>query len=298
MASVLAACSSSIEKQKPTYGWEKIDALKEEYGRFSIYSDYAATKPSLLEDGNYHINVAAYKAVITVSGYFEGQIIIENGNNLENFKGVELKLEKACLISYNGPTIEYKLDSKKIEISPRASTTNCILAADEDGSSSIFSKSNIEISGKGSLEIYSKSGHCVNAEDGIKVFNSPNLFLYSGHDGFHGDYFVTSNGEITDYKPFLGTINVLYAFSQAFDCTKFNSSGYISLLSGNFKISNCESVFKTDVSLIIDCNVTSTGILLDPVIKGDNSQFLDLTVEIWQNGSFTIDGNNYESRVL
>ncbi|MCH5180851.1 MAG: hypothetical protein J1F32_06535 [Erysipelotrichales bacterium] len=270
-----------------------LDQLKEQYGEFSITTE-KGDEPILSSDGKiYTITVSAAKSAYTISGYFEGQIVINNENELDSYKGVELTLSNACLVYNSGSTIDYQVDGKNVEVKAKKNTENYIINLSEVSSdSAINSGKNIEVDGKGILNIITESSHGLKADDTIRFYDAPTINITSGHDAIHAAKFVSNNEEVAeDLEEFTGTLNVLSALSQAFDCTTSKGKGKITLLTGIYNINNCESAFKTDVSLTIGSTVVVSNLTSDPVVRGDNST--GVTIEITETGSFTVDGVDY-----
>ncbi|MCH5171614.1 MAG: carbohydrate-binding domain-containing protein [Erysipelotrichales bacterium] len=286
--------STSKEEPSVTPQLVDLDKLKEQYGTFDVTTEKG--NPGVLSsDGKtYTISVSSSKSAYSISGYFEGQIIINNDSDLSSIKGVELTLNNACIVSQNGPTISYQVDDKNVEIVAKKNTENYIINLGEgNDDSAVDSEKNIELDGKGVLNIITKTGHALKAKKKIRFYDNFTLNIVSGHDAIHANEFIANNeeGSPEDYEEFIGTLNVLSAVSQAFDCTTSSGTGYVDLSSGTYNISNCESVFKTDYSLVIGGQVVATNLTGEPVVRGDNSN--GISIEITDTGSFTVDGVNY-----
>lgn len=271
---------------------DELTMLKAQYGQFSISGD--ATLSS--DNKTYVINVGASKKEIVISGYSEYKFIIKNGDNLADFKGVKITLSNACLASTSGTVIEYQLSKKNVSIISSKGTTNYIIntgsGEDDNG---VLSSNHVELDVKNNstLNLKTYTGHCIDAEEEIRVYGKGTVSAYAGHDAFHGKYFYSNNQEEAeeDYEDLSGTVKVTYALSQAFDCSSNKAKGAIELTSGSFVISNCESVFKTDKTLTIasGVTVTATNISSDPVVRGENSTGVTIT----NNGTFTVNGTAY-----
>lgn len=293
-----SSTSSDSEIENNTFDVD-LDALKLQYGEFNIVTE-KGTPGVLSEDKTtYTIEVSSSKSSYTISGYFNGQIIINNASNLTSFKGVELTLNNACLVSDSGSTIEYQVDEKNVEVIAKKGTENYIINTSEGyNDCAISSNKNVEIDGKGVLNILTKTGHGIQADSKIRIYEAPTINITSNHDALHSTSFISNNEEEAekDYKEFTGILNVLSASSQAFDCTNNKGTGSITITSGTYNISNCESVFKTDATLYINSTVIANNISLEPVVIGEKSN--TLSILITENGSFTIDGVNYSKTVI
>lgn len=270
------------------------DALRETYGSFEVTVSKGSAG-TLSSDGTiYTINVSESKTALSISGYFEGQIVINNGNGLSSYKGVEITLNSACLVSNSGPTIDYQLSGKNVEVVAKKTTENYIINTSSGyNDAGINSSNNIEVDGKGTLNVITYTGHAMKAESKIRLYDAPNINIISGHDGIHASALVANNEEtaVADYETFSGTLNIISAVSQGIDCTTNDGTGLINLTSGTYIINNCESAFKADVSLTIGGQVSVTNLTSDPVVRGDESK--GLTIEILENGSFEVDGVSY-----
>ena len=298
IAVVAVGCDNGTTTQVPDNTDDGLDVnleeLKATYGEFSIIGDGVEGVWSS-DNKTYTISVAAAKSSFTLTGYFEGQIIIDTANELSSYKGVELSLEGACLVSKSGPNIDYQPTSKNVEIVAKNGTENYVINLGEaNDDCAVVSAKNIEIDGKGTLNVLTLTGHCFNADDTIRLYSAPTLNLTSGHDAIHAKEFVANNGEAAgtaDYKVFAGTLNVLSAKSQAFDCTSGKGKGAIDLTSGTFNITNCESAFKTDTTLTIGGTVAVTNLTADVVVKGESAT--QVTITVLEGGSFTVNGEAY-----
>lgn len=275
------------QDQKPD-----LAALKKKYGTFSIVTE-RGTDYVLSDDGKVcTISVGAEKGSYTLSGYFEGRIVINNKDGLATYKGVKLHLDNACIVSTLGTAIEYLPEKKNVEIVAKRETENHIINASDVGDA-VVSHNNLEVDGKGTLHINSAAGHALNAEDTVRFYDATTVDIVAGHDGIHAAHFVTDNEEALaiDFEAFTGTVKILYAFSQGFDCTTSKSTGTIDISSGTFEIANCESAFKTDVTLTIAGTVRASKLTAEAVVHGDNST--GATISITGSGTFTVDGAPY-----
>ena len=280
--------SSSSEPTLPDF-----DTLKYSYGDFSIVGETGSCIYTYDSDTlTYTINVNAdEKLEYTLSGFFQGKILVQNGDNLSSYKGVTFVLDNACLTNAEDQdaVIEFALDKKNVEIKAKKETENKIFAT---GSAlAISSLNNIEFSGAGTLDLasYGSDMHTVKADGDVSIYGSGNInVLYSAHDAFHGKHLAFANDGGTAYS---GTLNVTQAVSQAFDFETNKGKGSISVEGGTIIVDNAASVFKTDASLTIasGASVIATNLTEDPVVAGDNSSGLAVTIE----GTFTVDGEPY-----
>ena len=290
--SAISADSSIVSSSSSAVAYDTA-ALAKKYGDFSITIAEAGVGSYTYDEANnvYTLAVASAKAEYVLSGYFSGTIKIENPSSVGSFKGVTLTLQGACLVGEgNAPVIYYTLDSKKVEVKAKKDTSNMVLALGTGNA--ILSENNVELSGKGSLELASLGGdaHTVKASGTIRLYSAPNILVsYSDHDAFHANYldFMEDPSDVTSSK-FTGTLTVNRAVSQAFDMETSGGNGYAHLQSGNVFIHNVVNVFKVDKEIIIssDAKVVATDVAEEPYIHGEATSSVALTVE----GTFTVDG--------
>lgn len=300
VATTASSSSESASSTSVTATSEEVSydtaALKERYGSFSIVKESNAGSYSYDEGTNtYTLCPDTIKAEYTLSGYFEGRILISNVNNLASYKGVTLSLSNACLVSSgNYPAIEYSLDSKNVEIKAKINTANKVIALGEEVA--IRSENHIEFSGKGELEMasFGTDAHVVRAKDEIRFYSSPTIHVTAcAHDAFHGNKCIFSKDpDALSDTPFTGVVRVDQAVSQAFDFETSSGNGYVNVYSGTVYASNMESVFKTDTALVVgaEAQVVASNLSGDPYQQGDNSSGLSVII----NGSFTVDGAEVE----
>ncbi len=263
------------------------DSFKESYGDASLTLDGEVLEEV---DGVYTINVAESKQELTLSGYFEGRIVIQNGNSLDTYKGITLNLSNAFIVNDDEATIDYSLDEKNIEIISVKSTTNYIVNTSEtnyDGHG-INSLNNIEmrIQAGSNLYLYTVHGHTAKADGDFKIIGPGNIYLSSGHDAIHCHNFTTTNS-----GTFTGTFTVTNAISQAIEASETDKEGTANITGGTFVINNSESVIKADYAVNITAgSLTSEGIWSDPFVRGANRT---LYVNITDGVSVIINGETF-----
>ncbi|MGM9552604.1 MAG: carbohydrate-binding domain-containing protein [Clostridia bacterium] len=126
----------------------------------------------------------------TVSGNLnDGMIHINTADR------VKLRLKNANITSSKGPAI-FTEAADKMFITVEEGTNNTIGAENsEDGA--IYSKDDLEIKGKGTLNVISKTGHGIKASDDLDIENG-NIFIKAFSDGIHiNDTCTLSGGNIT-----------------------------------------------------------------------------------------------------
>ena len=282
--------SSSEEEFNPRDLSIDLTSLESEYGALVVTTDANISR----EDDTITIPVSTIKVDVTINGYFHGNIVISNKDNIESYKGVNIILNNACLVCDSGPVINYTLDSKNVEITSKNGTSNYIInTGSNDGDDGVYSKNNVELNGKGVLNLLTDYGHGVKSDGEIRIYQTPTINVDVGHDGLHGQKFYSNNGSGTSY---LGTFNVLYAYSQAFDFTNSKGSGLMEVTSGTYDVKLTESVFKVDSTLSIGATIIASELTKAPVVKGDYSNGLRITY--LSGGSFMVDGVSYTETTI
>ena len=292
------------------YSDDHLSRLKNKYGELKIErEDGNEVNYSFDESKNeYVIKVEENKAKYVISGYTEAHFVISNPNNLTTYKGIKIKLSNACIVSKNEYVpIYYSLDSKNIELSAKNDTSNWIMAF--NGTNAFDSENNIELGGKGKLDIYTKStggdgsnGHCVKSSNKVTIYDSLSLSLTSAHDGIHCDEFYTYNE--SDNTNYTGVINFNSIGSQAIEASTKRCNGIINLSGGKYLIDNAVNIFKVDKELTVasGVEVKATNIKNKPIIKQSNDEVeagttipvLNIVVE----GTFISNGNNIKTQKL
>ena len=225
--------------------------------------------------------------------------MINNDDNLTSYKGVSITLDNACIVTDSGMSFNYAVTGKYLEIISNNSTTNYIInnGTGEDDHA-VYSDNNVDLNLKSGsvLNITTTTGHGVKADSDVRVYGKGTAVFNAGHDALHGKKFLSNNDDEDDLKVLEGTINVKYAFSQAFDFSTKKTKGNIYLTSGKYIIDSVDTVFKVDNTLSIASGVvvTATNVANDPVLRGDFST----GVTISNNGTFTVDGVNYTATAI
>lgn len=178
------------------------------YGDFSIVKTANGAEPSYDESTKtYTLAVASSKSVYTLSGYFEGSILVSNPDNLASYKSVELVLNHVYLrqTEIKGVGISYTLDEKYLELNAASGTTNYIVSE----GSAVVSKNNLRLGGDGILNLQSNSAFGAKGDD-IGLYGPLVLNVTSGSDGLHGKNLYTNNLESgTSLVNYTGTCSLV-----------------------------------------------------------------------------------------
>lgn len=300
------SCQSTSTSVIKEYSESDLSTLQNSYGTFSITREDGLSSKATYDEGTntYTIPVEETKAEYVFQGYTTASFVFDNSNSVTSYKGIKINLNKACIVSTtSSPVLYYSLSSKNIEVGAKKNTKNLLINIGEGNV--VDSLGNIEMTGKGSLELYSKGaesgGHTIRATNSISLYESVDLTINSGHDGLHADAIYTyDNDDSTNV--FTGTIRFGKVVSQAMEATTGKCGGYINLSGGTYTIESCDSVFKSDISITIGSNVkvTVSSTTSDPVVKQDSSE-VDSgvtipTLKLENNGTFTVNGNKIESQ--
>lgn len=299
----LASCAgsgtsgSSSEASTPA---SSADSLSQNYGAFSLTATENGAEPVYdATTKTYTLAVSSKKAVYTLSGYFEGTIVIANPSALTSYKGVELILNNTYLKAADETLalIHYELKEKYLQLDAASGTTN-ILSSSATG---VDSENNLRLGGAGELDILSSYSHGVKGDD-IGLYGSGTIKVAAGADALHGKNLFSDNLESgTDLVAFTGTMALSAGASeQAIDCCDGSGTsedpwtgsitigaGAVVTIGGAANVARCNTLFE------IDGSVTATGITSSPIItKAEGS--LSLVV----NGSFSVDGTAIPSQTL
>lgn len=132
---------------------------------------------------------------ITAGGDFTIIGTLADGNiTVSTKEKVKLRLNGAKITSSEGPCI-YVEDADKAYITITDGTENFFVAKNSDDGA-VYSKENLEIKGKGTLNIESQAGHAIKASDNLTIENGM-LNLDAFGDGIHiNDTFKMSGGTV------------------------------------------------------------------------------------------------------
>lgn len=133
---------------------------------------------------------------ITKGGDFELTGTLQDGNiTVSANEKVKLRLSGASITSFSGPCIFIEA-ADKAYITVTEETEN-VLNAENSEDGAIYSKDNLEIKGKGTLDISSADGHGIKASDNLTIENG-NINIYTFGDGIHvNDTFKMTGGNLS-----------------------------------------------------------------------------------------------------
>lgn len=270
------------------------------YGDFSIVKTANGAEPSYDESTKtYTLAVASSKSVYTLSGYFEGSILVSNPDNLASYKSVELVLNHVYLrqTEIKGVGISYTLDEKYLELNAASGTTNYIVSE----GSAVVSKNNLRLGGDGILNLQSNSAFGAKGDD-IGLYGPLVLNVTSGSDGLHGKNLYTNNLESgTSLVNYTGTCSLVSGASeQALDfCDGSGTSedpwtGSIEVNpQASFVISGAGNVARCNSEFVIEGSVIATNIIGSPIITK-----VEGTLIVTVTGTFKVNGEDIHSETL
>lgn len=133
---------------------------------------------------------------ITKGGDFELTGTLQDGNiTVSANEKVKLRLSGASITSFSGPCIFIE-SADKAYITVTEETEN-VLTAENSEDGAIYSKDNLEIKGKGTLDISSADGHGIKASDNLTIENG-NINILAFGDGIHvNDTFKMTGGNLS-----------------------------------------------------------------------------------------------------
>ena len=286
--------------ENPTYD---LDELKSRYGAFSITYDTTNEQAGYTFDEatkTYTLAVGTSKITYSIKGYFEGHIVIADTNNLGkgNYKGAVMSLEGACLVTNDSTAaIDYSLSKKNVEVKPKKDTSNLILSLGD--ANAVESSNNIELDGKGKLDIFTVAGHGFKTSDDFRLYGEPSVTIYSGHDGIHCGHFYTDDAatdtEVTHFSGKCNLINIAHQAIEASSDTNFD--GTINISGGTFFVNSALAVFKSNLSVSVLTNATVDGYnITEGAVLKDLTGTNDLTLTV--EGHFYCNGQAVESAIL
>jgi hypothetical protein len=202
-------------------------AAKESYGNKISISPM--DKSVSIKNNVITISPKHEEVVYTISGYFNGQIIIKT-------KNTELKLKNVYIENTKGLPAIYS--EVKFELSAVQGTSNYILSSGKNDSKigAIYCKKDLNIGGSGNLSLTGNIYHAVKADD-IKMKGSGNYY-------FKG----TSKGSSINSRSFI------VESEKSFNCYLLDSKNgikadnSIEISSGSFYFYNNKVALKTDTS--------------------------------------------------
>lgn len=274
--------SSSIESSVP-----------EGYGEFSVTRIKNGSEP-VFDDAtsSWHLYVTSSKAEYSLTGYFEGDIVIEDGNALvSGYKGATLDLSGLYLVG----TIQYTLADKNVALVVEEGTTNYICGK----TTALVSENNVEISGAGSLIISASTGHGIDC-DKVTLYGDTLITINNvTKDGIHAHNLLTLNDSSV---PFSGTLSIINVGDQGIDCSDGDGSeadpysGSISIVNGaKITISNAVNMVKTDISLSVEGSLVGQEISGDAITTKNTG---NCVVSVGESATLTCNGTNILSTTL
>lgn len=174
------------EKKVSVNDKEDDDTWKENVGSLNL-SD-------LTYSGN-GIEITDNQILITSGGDYTLTGTLEDGNiKISTNEKVKLRLNGASITSSQNPCI-YAESADKLYITLTDGSENNLEAKNSENGA-IYSKDNIEIKGKGTLNISSSTGHAIKASDNLTIENGE-INLTALSDGIHvNDTFKMTGGNV------------------------------------------------------------------------------------------------------
>jgi hypothetical protein len=294
--------SSSPASSEETSSSEEASSVspEEEYGQFEITPEEGFAEPTYDENANaYYFNLASSKATYALKGYFDGSLIVQNGNGVSSPKGLTFILDGAYLTNTEdgGIPISYEYSKKTITIKGTEGTENHIVG----NGSAIHSENNAELAGAGSIYLSSLSDDAVDA-DTIRVYETPTLDITAYDDALSGKEFDCDNGESDDLLTYQGAMLIHDVGDTAFSFAKGDGTSE-NPYEGTIRIGSGAEVKVTDAAHLAAANelidvagqVEASLIAGDPIVT-DQPGALQLTVE--DGASLIINGTAFESGLI
>jgi hypothetical protein len=182
-----------------------INDIESNYEVGTITADNGTENYSINEDGMLELTTDGGE--YTLSGYFNQEILVTATK-------VQITLNNAVIYNDAGPAVYYASTSKSLKIKSQNNTDNYVVSGAYEVASgtpgAIESENNIKFTGKGTLNIYSSTGHGVKGSD-ISVENAT-LNIAAEKDGIHGKQMAILYGTEADGSYYnKATVNILSA---------------------------------------------------------------------------------------
>ena len=232
----------------------------------------------------YTINLAGE---YELSGNLEGRIVCSD----KLTQKVTLVLNGVNITSSNS-VIYWSSESSKIEIKAKENSVNTLTVTNALGkeNSVIESENNLELGGKGTLNIVANQKHAVKASE-ITIKGSVILNVEAVKDAFHAKAITVLGGN-------LNIENCNDAFEA--ELNSKGNKGTIVINGGIIKIKNCNYAFKSETSVTIKVGFDTDGItLLNLKIELTNTELVTISstndIDV-SNGIITINGVDYNNK--
>lgn len=273
-------------------------------GNRSAYSEFVLEQTS---DGTvpvydeathtYTLGVSADSSTYTLSGYFNGRIVVANPDGLSSYKGVTLRLNGAYLENdaVDEFVVDYQNSKKYLAIDCVAGSVNYL-----DGVfTSVNSENNLRVGGEGALFVLSENGHGLKCQGDLRLFGNGNITVDAAADGLHGYEFYTNDGE-SPAVGYTGTLSIENVGEQAIDmCDGSGSStdpwkGSIVVDSGaKIVISGAQNVARANIRVdIYGSLIAETIVDVSPIITKNTGL---LSVNVYEGATFVVNGTALSS---
>lgn len=238
------------EELENPFGEEEVEVPEEGSTEELVISCSSGTKDAYtIKDGVITFSGIEEKSVYSISGVFNGCIVIDVG---EDYK-FELELTGLTLVSDTSAPLQI-LSGDKVTISAKKGTVNYIydnreeVTSDDDISSAIYALCDLDIQGKGTLNVISKNNNGIHTKDDLSVKNLT-LNVDCKDNALKGNDSVTiSSGEITLIARSGDGIKT----KNSDVSSKGNQRGTITISGGNITIFSASDAIDASYNVIIN----------------------------------------------
>ncbi len=238
------------EELENPFGEEEVEVPEEGSTEELVISCSSGTKDAYtIKDGVITFSGIEEKSVYSISGVFNGCIVIDVG---EDYK-FELELTGLTLVSDISAPLQI-LSGDKVTISAKKGTVNYIydnreeVTSDDDISGAIYALCDLDIQGKGTLNVISKNNNGIHTKDDLSVKNLT-LNVDCKDNALKGNDSVTiSSGEITLIARSGDGIKT----KNSDVSSKGNQRGTITISGGNITIFSASDAIDASYNVIIN----------------------------------------------
>lgn len=238
------------EELENPFGEEEVEIPEEGSTEELVISCSSGTKDAYtIKDGVITFSGIEEKSVYSISGVFSGCIVIDVG---EDYK-FELELTGITLVSDTSAPLQI-LSGDKVTISAKKGTVNYIydnreeVTSDDDISGAIYALCDLDIQGKGTLNVISKNNNGIHTKDDLSVKNLT-LNVDCKDNALKGNDSVTiSSGEITLIARSGDGIKT----KNSDVSSKGNQRGTITISGGNITIFSASDAIDASYNVIIN----------------------------------------------
>ena len=286
--------SSSSEESSSSAQASSSESPQEEYGAFSVTPADGFDAPVFDADADAYtftiLSAYAAKPTYTLSGYFDGSIVIVSEVS-KNSIGMTFLLDQAYLTNTaeGGIPISYQAKKKTVTLNSVAGTVNTIAGTGD----ALYSANNAELCGDGTLNLASLTANAVEAVD-IKIYGAVTLDMAAALDALKGSGMLYSDNEDTPFVADTGSTAIHDLGGIAFDFG--GSASKVDIGAGDLiTVETAANLVKAGSALTVEGSLIGTDISGAPIVPAAAG---GLTVTVAALATFTSNGTAITSQTL